>query len=248
MKKVYLLLLVSFSCGISINLKAQLKIKLDSITDERKSFLAYEALPQFKNFEITRCGTKKCNGTIIQTFENSSIKSKIDYYKGLPNGKYELFYSNGNHKVKGLVHQGFKNGSWKYYYENGKLNFHAVFSEKLNNHPIKWIEYFPNGSINYYIELDSTFQLIREFELNPKGDTIFQIHPINDKSYPYYCKRRIGTTIHSKLKQLNRNKSDKNKKQGFFYYKILSSLEGINSFFKGSREKPSFKERNKNSK
>lgn len=199
MKKTYLPLFILFS--FCLNLKAQLKTKIDSITDEKNSLLAYENISEFLSIIKTEC--KTCDEMIMERFANGTIKSKINYYKGLLHGKYESFHSNGNYKIKGFVYRGLKNGPWEYYYENGNLKIFALFDKTLKNHPTKWIEYFPNGSIKYFIELDNNFQLKTEFKLRQEGDTIFTISHLQNGTYSY-IKRKTnksnGTLSYLKTK------------------------------------------------
>ena len=64
-----------------------------------------------------------------------------DYTENILDGKYTLFWENGNLRLSGIYKNGLQDGIWQQYNEDGILTLTTLFKEgqelKWNNYTIK---------------------------------------------------------------------------------------------------------------
>ncbi len=73
------------------------------------------------------------NGEWVTYSRKGKLIRKLNYDKGLLDGKVELFYVNGKPKVTGQFEKGNKIGKWTYYTDKGKILSEGNYN---NNKPI----------------------------------------------------------------------------------------------------------------
>lgn len=80
-------------------------------------------------------------GTWKSYFENNKIASEISYSQNILDGKYTIYWENGNIKLTGKYENGLQEGIWQQYNEDGILTITTLFKEgkelKWNNYTIK---------------------------------------------------------------------------------------------------------------
>lgn len=93
------------------------------------------------------------SGTLEIYYENSdTLKSSITYIKGIPYGKYILYYRNGEISEKGHYKKGALHGKYSVYYENGKIREKGHYKHGKLDGKIKF--YDENGKKIRVLEYD----------------------------------------------------------------------------------------------
>ncbi len=80
--------------------------------------------------------------------EKAKVKDKIieyDILNGVKQGKFAIYYENGNTQIKGQLDNNRNVGKWQYFYESGELESEGYF---VNDKPDgKWVWYFRSGKL-----------------------------------------------------------------------------------------------------
>lgn len=98
------------------------------------------------------------NGEWITYSRKGKLIRKLNFNKGVLNGKVEVFYLNGKPKVNGQFENGSKIGRWTYFTKKGKIlsegNYHAnkptdvwVINDKKGKKPVVQYDYSTNKYI-----------------------------------------------------------------------------------------------------
>lgn len=130
------------------------------------------------------CFGKKCNGMIVDTFQNGKIKEISNYVEGKKNGLDIIFHPNGQILMFGNLINGTQDGEWKSYYDNGKLNYLTLFVE---GEVRKEIGYFQSGNLENGHEVSEDGYLLYNYLLTESSDTIVAcfVSDWQTKTYKY---------------------------------------------------------------
>ncbi len=154
-----------------------------------KSFSQYDTITfklplPYKDTLFRYCNGQKCNGIVIDTFENGKIKFKSFYNNGQLDGIETGYFQNGNIRAIEKYDMGKFIGTWFYYYENGNINAEYNY-EYSNDKSSKSITYYLNGIIETKEEFTKDFDLLYYYSFNEKGDTTYKCIPIDFKKKIY---------------------------------------------------------------
>ena len=89
---------------------------------------------------------KPITGIVFETYPNDSLKSEIEYLKGVMNGVCKEFYENGQLKKEGNFVNGQPEGSYKGFIDDGRLIIEGYYKNGLKDST--WNKYCFNFSEN----------------------------------------------------------------------------------------------------
>jgi len=148
-----------FFLFLSISVFAQIDLQAE---DSIKHINQYDKFnPISGGSSIRYCGKNKCNGNIIDRYENGNIKHKAYYTNGLLKNGYENYYENGQ------IERAFRaidsnKGKLLMYYPNGQVCTEAIYNKK---EVVLWKDYYHDGKIEYWEEYDKkiNYLLVLDF-------------------------------------------------------------------------------------
>ncbi len=133
------------------------------------------------------CNGQKCNGEIIDTFENGKIKHKAFYVEGQTDGVVTDYFPNGQIEAIGKCENGSRTGEWLFYFDNGNIQSSIIY-EIGRPEPKKWVDYYESGQVESKFEYSDDMYPLYHFDFNQNGDTTFAYYPIewSTKIYEFY--------------------------------------------------------------
>lgn len=133
------------------------------------------------------CDGKRCEGLIIDKYENGQIQHKGFYKNGYLYGEVIDYYDNGQIEGRGKFDEdGDKIGSWKFYYESGQLSAEVYRPKGWRlDEPKKWVDYYEGGTLESKEEYSDDYRLLYSYYFNENGDTSSINRPLNFEKQIY---------------------------------------------------------------
>lgn len=133
-------------------------------------FNGWSALPDGPGYRY--CNGERCNGEIIDRFEDGRVKESGFYINGSLHGICKEFHSDGSLRRFTQYDHGKRIGHAYEFYENGRLESHEIWGDKSQIDPLLLEWFFPNGGVSSITRTDSIGFFTYDLELNETGDTI----------------------------------------------------------------------------
>ena len=142
------LLFISVSCGGDQPVeKSETEVKKGVIFYKGKEFTG-TMVEKFDDLTMKSEWQVKdglAHGTSKNYYPNGQINEAIEWKKGLRDGTYEKFFDNGGKEIKGTFTQGKKDGYFETFYISGELFRKGVYENGMLQGVVE--EYFENGNM-----------------------------------------------------------------------------------------------------
>ena len=133
------------------------------------------------------CDGKRCEGLIVDRYENGQIEHEGFYRNGHLYGEVIDYYENGQiESIGNCDEDGYKIGNWKYYYESGQL-WSEIYRPKgwRWENPKKWVDYYEDGTLESKEEYSDDYRVLYSYYFNENGDTSSINRPLDFEKQVY---------------------------------------------------------------
>ncbi len=123
-------------------------------------------------YSYRMCDGKRCEGSIVDTFDNGQVRHVGFYIDGDLDGEVVDYYENGRIERIGTYEKGRKCGTYQYYYESGQLCYETYRPKDWRMEEAqKSVEYFEDGNIECKEEYSGDYKLLYSYYFNENRDT-----------------------------------------------------------------------------
>ncbi len=207
---------------------------VDNITDNvEEPMLYYEHFNAFTEGDsVRKCNKKPCNGLIKDYYENGALKHKAFYQNGRITNGYENYYDNEQVERKFvLINSG--SAELTVYYKDGTMRSKVEYRKK---NAIKWIDYYPNGNLEFIEEYDNNMEYYIKYNfyfMNGKPQSLLEIVDKDKRIYTSKVYYKNGQLKEEGLRQLNASLGDYVRIGEWKFYDDQGNLTSTQDFYKG---------------
>lgn len=202
----------------------------DNVADP---ILEYEKYNAFIGGEdIRKCGKSACNGLIKDYHPNGALKHKAFYQNGQLLNGYENYFDNEQLERKFEVINSSR-AELHVYYKDGTIRSNVEYNKKL---PIKWMDYYPNGNLEFVEEYDKKMEYYIKYNfyyIDGKPQNILEL--VDEKERIYVSKEyyRNGQVKEEGMRQMNASMGDYNRIGVWKFYDQSGTLTSTKNYVKG---------------
>lgn len=207
---------------------------VDNITDNvEEPILYYERFNAFTEGDSVRtCMKRPCNGIIKDYWENGSLKHKAYYQNGRITNGYENYFDNEQIERKFVI---INTGSAELtvYYKDGTMRSKVEYRKK---NAIKWIDYYPNGNLEFIEEYDNNMEYYIKYNfyfMNGKPQSLLELVDKTKRIYTSKAYYKNGQLKEEGLRQQNASLGDYVRIGEWKFYDDSGNLIETRDFYKG---------------
>ncbi|MPM05119.1 hypothetical protein SDC9_51405 [bioreactor metagenome] len=207
---------------------------IENITDNvEEPMLYYERFNAFTGGDSVRlCNKKPCNGIQKDFWENGVIKHKAYYQNGRITNGYENYFENEQLERKFSIINS-SSAELTVYYKDGTLRSKVEYRRK---NPIKWIDYYPNGNVEFIEEYDNSMEYYIKYNfyfMNGSPQSILELVDKNERIYTSKTYYKNGQLKEEGLRQLNASLGDYVRIGDWKFYDEEGKLTSSHNYYKG---------------
>lgn len=202
----------------------------DNVADP---ILDYEKYNSFIGGEdIRKCGKVPCNGIIKDYHPNGVLKHKAYYQNGQLLNGYENYFDNEQMERKFEVINTSR-AELHVYYKDGTMRSLVEYNKNL---PVKWMDYYPNGNVEFIEEYDKKMEYYIKYNfyyIDGKPQNILEL--VDDKERIYVSKEyyRNGQIKEEGMRQMNASMGDYNRIGVWKFYDQNGNVTSTKNYVKG---------------
>ncbi len=207
---------------------------IENITDNvEEPMLYYERFNAFTMGDSVRlCNKRPCNGIQKDFWENGIIKHKAYYQNGRITNGYENYFDNEQLERKFTIINA-SSAELVVYYKDGTLRSKVEYRRK---NAIKWIDYYPNGNLEFIEEYDNSMEYYIKYNfyfMNGSPQSTLELVDKNERIYTAKVYYKNGQLKEEGFRQLNMAAGDYVRIGEWKYYDEQGKLIETHNFHKG---------------
>jgi len=204
-----------------------------ALTKSGEPILLYEKYNAFTMGDSVRiCNKRPCNGIIKDYWENGNLKHKAYYQGGRITNGYENYFDNEQLERKfSIINAG--SAELVVYYKDGTMRSKVEYRKK---NPIKWIDYYPNGNLEFIEEYDNSMSYYLKYNfyfMSGSPQSTLELVDKNERIYMAKTYYKNGNMKNEGLRQLNMAAGDYVRIGEWKFYDEQGKLTETLNFFKG---------------
>lgn len=207
---------------------------VENISDNAEEpMLYYENFNAFTEGDSVRiCQKRPCNGIIKDYWENGALKHKAYYQNGRITNGYENYFENEQMERKFVIINA-GSAELTVYYKDGTMRSKVEYRKK---NAIKWIDYYPNGNLEFIEEYDNNMEYYIKYNfyfMNGKPQNLLELVDKVKRIYTSKTYYKNGQLKEEGLRQMNASLGDYVRIGEWKFYDDQGTLTETRDFYKG---------------